>query len=136
MLKSMVFILGGLLVTAGVAALVLNQFTHDPHLRDIAFATAITLISAFCSMIPMALTRKSEAVVVFQAAFGGTVIHLLLTLAMGAAVHALHLVDRGVFLFLLLGFYWFSLIFVVTAMIRIFRHSAQFRAARQEPKGV
>jgi hypothetical protein len=134
--KNVLLIFGGLLVTAGLAALVLNQFTHDPHLREVAYAACITLFSALCSMIPMVLTRKSDPVVVFQAAFGGTVIHLFLTLAMGAAVHGFHLVDRSVFLFLLLGFYWFSLIFVVTAMIRIFRHAAQFRASREQVKSI
>lgn len=134
-MKIVLWIFAGLLITAGLAALVIRLMTHQPHLREIAFATAITLISAELSMVPMALTRKSEPVVIFQAAFGGTVIHLFLTLALGAAVHSLRLVDRSVFLFLLLGFYWFSLIFVVTAMIKLFRHSAQFRAAGQQAKG-
>jgi len=134
-MKSVIWIFAGLLITGGLAALVLRQITHDPHLREVGFATGITLISAMLSMVPMALTRKSEPVVIFQAAFGGTVIHLLLTLAMGATVHALKLVDRTVWLYLLLGFYWFSLIFVVTAMIKIFRQSAQFRAAGQQAKG-
>lgn len=124
-----------MLATAAVAAMVLYQFTHTAHLREVGFAASITLVSALLSMIPMALVRKSDPVVVFQAAFGGTVIHLLLTLAIGAAVHALQLVDdRKVFIFLLLAFYWFSLIFVVTAMIRIFRQAAQQRAASLRAK--
>lgn len=134
-MKSALWIFAGLLITAGLAALVLRQTTSDPHLREVATATVISLISAELSMIPMALARKSDTVVIFQSAFGGTVIHLFLTFAMGATAYSLRLVDRGVFLFLLLCFYWFSLIFVVTAMIKIFRHAAQLRAASQQAKG-
>lgn len=121
-MKSVIWIFAGLLITAGVAALVLRQTTHDPHLREVAYAAGITLVSAMLSMIPMFLARHSEPVVVFQAGFGGTVIHLFVTLAMGAAVHFLQVVgDRRIFVFLLLAFYWFSLLFLVIAMITIFR---------------
>jgi hypothetical protein len=114
-----------------LAALILRQTTGQPHLRDLAIVTGITLLSSQAAMIPIGLARKSDPVVVFQAAFGGSVIHLFTTLALGATVHAMKWVDdRSLFLFLLLGFYWFSLIFVVTAMIKIFRRSVpQPRAA-------
>jgi hypothetical protein len=122
-LKTALGIFAALLITAGVAALVLWQVTHEPHLREIAFAAGITFLSAEVALLPMLLVRKTDPVVVFQAAFGGTVLHLFLTLAMGAVAHGFHWVDRGIFLFLLLGFYWSSLIFVVIAMIKYFRRS-------------
>jgi hypothetical protein len=121
--KIVLGILAGIVVTAAVAALVLRQATGQPHLRDVAYAAAITLVSAELALIPVALVRKSSPVALFQAAFGGTVLHLFLTLALGAAVHGLNLVDRRIFLFLLLGLYWFSLIFVVSALIRVFRRA-------------
>jgi hypothetical protein len=122
--KHVIWIPIALFLTAGLAALVLNQVAGGYHVQDIAYAAGITLVSAELAMIPITLTRKSGPVANFQAAFGGTVIHLFLTFAAGAACYGLKLVaDRQVFLFLLLGFYWFSLVFVVIAMIRIFRRS-------------
>jgi hypothetical protein len=132
--KHVFWISAGLLLTAAVGAMVLRQATGQWHLRELGVVTAITLASSQVAMVPLILARKASPVTIFQAAFGGTVLHLFLTLALGAAVHAMGWVDRGLFLFLLLGFYWFSLIFVVTAMIRSFRHAAQFRGADQQAK--
>ena len=117
------WICGGLLGTAIVAAIVLRQVTGQTHLHDVEIATAITLVSAFISMVPLAMVRKGSPVVVFQAGFGGTIIHLFVTLGIGIAVQRLNWVDRKIFLFLLMGFYWVSLIFLVTAMVRNFRRS-------------
>lgn len=133
-MKSVLGIIAALLLTALLAALALRQITHDTHLPELAIATSITLISALLSLLPLALTRKSDPVVVFQAAFAGTIIHLFATLGMGGAVVLLQLVNRNIFVFLLLGFYWFSLIFIATAMIKIFRHSAHLRAAGLQAK--
>ena len=122
-MKHAMWISAGLLATAVVAALVLRQATGDPHLREVGFAAAITVFSAVVAVLPLALTSKSSPVAVFQAAFGGTVAHLFLTLALGAAAHTLGRVDRSLFLFLLLAFYWVSLLFVVTALIKVFRRA-------------
>jgi len=122
--KIVLAILAGLLAIAAVAALVLRQSTGQPHLRELAYATAITFVSAELSLLPAALARRASPVALFQAAFGGTVLHLLLTLALGAAANSLAAgIDRRIFLFLLLGLYWFSLIFVVTALTRVFRRA-------------
>jgi hypothetical protein len=70
----------------------------------------------------MLCRRSPSPVVVFQAGFGGTVLHLFLTVALGASVYALNVVeDRRLFVLLLMGFYWVSLMLVVVAMIRVFR---------------
>ena len=134
-MKSVLGIITALLLIAVVAALVLYQTTHDSHLREVAFATTISLVSALLSMIPIWLARRAEPIVVFQAAFGGTIIHIFLTLALGGATYALSGLDRKVFIFLLLGLYWFSLILVVMTMIRIFRRATQDRLASVQAKG-
>ena len=131
-MKHVIWISGGLLVTAAIATLILHQSTGQSHVRDVAIATAITLVSAHAALLPLYLTGKASPVAVFQAAFGGTVIHLFLTLALGAAAHAMRWVDRGMFLFLLMALYWFSLIFVVTAMVKIFRRSVAAPPASHE----
>ena len=121
-MKYSICISAGLLLIAGVSALILRQATGQAHLGDLLIVTGITLASGHIAMLPIWMMRKSAPVVLFQAAFVGTVLHLFITLVVGAAVYALRLVgDRGMFLFLLLGFYWFSLIFVIGAMIRLFR---------------
>jgi hypothetical protein len=123
--KYSICISAGLLLTAGLAALTLRQATGHAHLGDLLIVTAITVVSGHLAMAPIWMLRKSAPVVLFQAAFAGTVLHLFITLVVGAAVYALRLVgDRGMFLFLLLGFYWFSLIFVIGAMIKVFRRCA------------
>jgi hypothetical protein len=119
--KHVIWIFAGVLAIAAIAAVILRQVKGDPHLRDLSILTAITLFSAMLSMIPLLLMRGRSAVAVFQAAFGGTVLHLLVMLGLGAAVQMMKWVDRGIFLFLLLAFYWFSLVFIVTAMARLFR---------------
>jgi hypothetical protein len=120
-LKHVTWIIAGVIMTAAVTALVLQQFTGNAHLRDLAILTAITLLSSHLAMIPLLIARGKPAVTVFQSAFAGTVIHLFLMLAMGAVIHAMNWADRKIFLFLLLLFYSFSLVFIVIAMIKIFR---------------
>ena len=120
-MKHVIWIFAGVLTIAAIAALVLRQLKGDPHLRDLSILTAMTLFSATLSMIPLLLMRGRSAVAVFQAAFGGTVLHLLVMLGLGAAVQMMKWVDRSIFLFLLLAFYWFSLVFIVTAMAKLFR---------------
>jgi hypothetical protein len=121
--KHVIWIFAGVLAIAAMAALILRQATGQPHLGDLSVLTVITLFSAMISMIPVLLMRGKSPVAVFQAAFGGTVLHLLVMLGLGAGARMMHWVDRGMFLFLLLAFYWFSLVFIVTAMIKVFRGS-------------
>jgi hypothetical protein len=132
--KHVIWIPLGLLLTAAVAALVLRQVTGSYHGQEVGFAVGITLVSAELAMIPLAMTRRLGPVANFQAAFGGTLMHLFLCLAAGAAVYALQLAgDRNIYVFLLLGFYWFSLVFVVIAMARVFRRTMPTTAAVPGP---
>ena len=134
-MKHVLWISAGMLLAAASAELVVRQSTGQPHRRELLAATAITLVSAHLSILPLILLRRSGMVIVFQAAFAGTILHLFLTIALGGAVHAMRLVgDRNLFLFLLLGLYWVSLLLVVVAMNRIFRRaSASAAAATRNP---
>ena len=123
-MKHVIWIPLGLLLIAAAAALILRQFTGSYHGQEVGFAAGIALVSAELAMVPLALSRRLGPVANFQAAFGGTLMHLFICLAAGAAVYALQLAgDRNVYVFLLLGFYWFSLIFIVIAMTRVFRRT-------------
>jgi hypothetical protein len=133
--RHVVFICTGMLIAAVAAALIVRAATGDPHVRDVATVALLTTISAHLSLVPLMLCRRSTSpVVIFQAGFGGTVLHLLLTVALGAGVYALNVVqDRGPFVLLLMGLYWVSLMLVVVAMIRVFRRAV---SGASPPAGV
>jgi hypothetical protein len=113
------------LAALALAALgVVRSATGAPHAREVAAAAGVVITAATLALVPVTLARRSDPVVVFQAAFGGTVIHMFLAIALAAACHVLQVVaDRRLFLFLLLSFYFVSLIVMVLAMVRIFRKS-------------
>jgi hypothetical protein len=116
-----------LLALVAVAMLgLVRQVTGQPHTREVLAAAGIVILSAELALLPIVIVRRASAVAVFQAAFGGTVIHMFLALALAAACHVLGLVaDVRLFLFLLLSFYFVSLIVLVVAMVRIFRRAAR-----------
>ena len=123
-----------LALLALIALGVVRSATGQTHVREVAAAGGVVMIAATLALVPITLARRSDAVVVFQAAFGGTVIHMFLALALAAACHVLQLVpDRRLFLFLLQSFYFVSLIVLVLAMVRVFRKSAA--AAGHGPRG-
>ena len=123
-----------LALLAGVALGVMRSATGKLHVHEVAAAGGVVMIAATLALVPITLARRSDAVVVFQAAFGGTVIHMFLALALAAACHVLQLVpDRRIFLCLLRSLYVVSLIVLVLAMVRVFRKSAA--AAGHGPRG-
>jgi hypothetical protein len=123
--KHLIWVPASIALLALAALALVRQVTGGPHTREVLTTAAIVIVSTELALLPITLARRAGPVAVFQAAFGGTVIHLFLALAMGAACHVLHLVSGGgLFLFLLLGLYWVSLIVLVVAMVRIFRASA------------
>src|SRR5205085_1574190 len=79
--KHVIWIPLGLLAIAAVAALILRQFTGSYHGQEVGFAVGIALVSAELAMVPLALSRRLGPVANFQAAFGGTLMHLFLCLA-------------------------------------------------------
>lgn len=121
-MKSLVWMPVVIVLSAGAALLLLRALTGAAHLRELLFAGGIALISAELAMLPIILARRSAQIAMAQAALVGTVLHMFLMLAMGGAAFGLHLVgERQLFLFLLLGLYWVSLIFIVIAMIKAVR---------------
>ena len=96
------------------------------HGRELIAAAVICAIAGDLAMLPIVLLRKSkDAAVVAQAGLGGTVIHMLLTLILAAAMWSqMEVAGRKSFLFLLLAFFWVSLIVLVLAMVRLVRGAA------------
>lgn len=126
-MKHLIWVPIVLALLALVALGVMRSATGQPHAPEVFAAAGVVIISSTLALVPITLARRSDAVVVFQAAFGGTVIHMFLAVALAAGCHVLKLVpdpDRRLFLFLLLSFYFVSLIVLVLAMVRVFRKSA------------
>jgi hypothetical protein len=99
---------------------------QDQRWHEVSAAAVVCLVSAELALIPAMLLRRSSSVAVAQASLGGTVIHLMLTLVLAAGAWELRLVpmQRQTFIFLLLAFYWISLIGLAIALVRITRTTA------------
>jgi hypothetical protein len=95
-----------------------------PHGRDLLTAAAVAAVAAEAALIPALLLRRSEPVKIAQAALGGTVLHLLLTIFLAAAVMVARVVEpAGPFVYWLTGAYWLSLALLVWALIGLARRS-------------
>ena len=128
-MKSLVWVPVGIVLAAVTAAGVLRGVTGASHVREVMTAAAIAVVAAELSLVPLVLTRQAGQIAVTQAALGGTLILLFLMISVGAAAYTMRLVDnRQLFMFLLMGFYWISLVFTVIAMIKAVRR------AHPEPK--
>jgi hypothetical protein len=113
-----------IVLAAAAAVPIVRAATGRGHEREVITAGAIVLIAGELSLLPLVFARRSKMLVVFQAALIGTVIHLFLTFAMGAVAFAMRLIeDRYFFLFVLMGLYWVSLIFLVIVMTRAGRQA-------------
>jgi len=111
-------IVGGCVGTAGIAG-------WQPYVRELIAAALICTISGELALMPAALLRKSDPATVSQAGLAGTVIHMFLSLLLAAVVWIGKLVvNKQMFLFMLLGFFWVSLIVLVLAMTRLVRSAA------------
>jgi hypothetical protein len=100
----------------------------SPHERDLFTAAAVVVIAAELAVLPAWMLRKSEPVTRAQAALGGTVVHLLLTIFMAAAVMVAKVVEpNGPFVYWLTGAYWLSLAMLVWGLSKL-------AAPRHQPK--
>ena len=91
-----------------------------PHGRELLIAAIVAVIAAEAAFVPALLFRRASAVTQAHAALGGTVVHLLLTIIMAAAVMVARVVEpSGPFVFWLTGAYWLSLAMLVWSLIAI-----------------
>jgi hypothetical protein len=113
-------------IAAAAAWAALRGLTgHIPRI-ELFTALAITTLAAELAMAPMVLTRGAGTGAVSQAGLVGTVVHLFLSITLAGGAYLMHLVgDRSMFLYLLLAFYWVSLVMVVIACVRSIRLAEQ-----------
>ncbi|HUB24403.1 MAG TPA: hypothetical protein VL992_03160 [Tepidisphaeraceae bacterium] len=97
------------------------------HGRDLLLAAGVAVVAAEAGMIPAILLRRSDPELRAQAALGGTVVHMLLTILIATAVMVARVVEPATpFVVWLTGAYWLSLGLLVWGLIGL--------AARQPVK--
>src|SRR5271170_7136675 len=117
-MKTLLLIPGAVGVALAAAAELCRLVGLPPHGRDLLIA----VIVAEAALLPALLLRRAEPAQRAQAALGGTVIHLLLTIFMAAAVMVAKVVEpAGPFVYWLTGAYWLSLAMLVWSLIGIAR---------------
>ena len=116
-------------LSAAAGALVLRGLGRPVDVRNLVAAAVIAMSAAEAALMPLLLTRHAGPAAVSQAGLVGTVVHLFLSIALGAAAYVMKLTGRrDAFLFYLLCFYWVSLIYIVTVMAKEIRRSASAAA--------
>lgn len=130
-MKSLIWMPLGLAAAAGVALLILRGATGQLFLRETLIAAGIAVVASEAAMVPLVIVRRGSTLAMSQASLVGTVLHMFLAFVLGAVAYSMKLVgQRNYFMFLLLGFYWVSLVLIVIAMIKSVR-----RAAPPAPEG-
>jgi hypothetical protein len=107
------------LALAGAAVLCLMAGL-PPHTHDLATAAVVAVVAAEVGLLPAWAMRRAEPVKQAQAALGGTVLHMFLTILLGAAVVVAKVVEpREPFVYWLTGAYWTSLAMLVWGLVRL-----------------
>ena len=117
-----------MIVTGAAAWAALRGLTAHAPLPELLAACAITIVAAEAAMAPLVLARGAGAGTgaMSQAALLGTLVHLFLSITLAGAAYLVHrFADRGMFLYLLVAFYWVSLVMVVIAALRAIRQAEQ-----------
>jgi hypothetical protein len=100
------------------------------HPADPLAAGAISAGAGILGILPIAVSKRKDAVGIFQLALVGTVLHLVAAVALTTAAMAAHLVTAKLgFMYWLLAGYWLSLILLIWQL----RH--RLLAAIDLPKG-
>jgi hypothetical protein len=122
-------------VTAAAAWAALRGLAARAPLPELLAACAIATLAAEAAMAPLVLARSSRAGTggMSQAALLGTLVHLFLAITLAGAAYLMRLfADRGTFLYLLVAFYWVSLVMVVIAAVRAIRQAEQQQQQQQQ----
>jgi hypothetical protein len=107
------------------AWLALKGLHVNVHGRDIAAAAIVCGVSAELALIPAWLRRNAGMLALFQAGLIGTVLHLVIALLIGVVMTFAHAAaDTRTFLYLLIAFFWVSLMVMVMGLARLFREAS------------
>jgi hypothetical protein len=122
-------------IAAAAAFGLLHAMHWNPHAGDVITAAVVCMISGTAALAPAFSKRRGGITPLFQAGLMGTVLHLLVTLACAAVIMLGKLsADRRVFLYLILVFYWVSLVTLVRILARLFREEMNLTATAPQSK--
>ena len=120
MLRSMLIHPVALTIGALLALAIGRATGLNPNPISIFAAAAIALVASELAVAPIVFNKSKDPANVFLKALMGTVLHLGLSVVMGAVgVFVLKL--GSVFVYWLLGAYWITLIGLCTVFIRVLR---------------
>lgn len=114
-----------LIAAATVLVLIVGRMSgHNPSAVSIVAAAAIALVASELAVVPLLLNKSKNPADVFLRAFFGTILHLVLSVILGAlAIFGLKL--GGIFVYWLLGAYWITLIGLCIVFVRVLRTPVQ-----------
>jgi len=102
------------------------------HPHEMVWAGIIALIASSLACVPGILTRGMDAGAVSQAALGGTVVQMLLMVALSPLLWIFHIrMEPAPLVWWLMSFYWGTLVTLVIGMMRCIRAAAQSTSSKQ-----
>jgi hypothetical protein len=127
-MKTLILIPLAVASALAIAAELCRMAGLPPHGRDLLAAAVVAVIAAELALLPAWIFRRGEPVRAAQAALGGTVLHMLLTIMLAAAIMVARVVEpTAPFVYWLTGAYWLSLAGLVWGLIAL--------APGRQPKG-
>ena len=113
------------LAVAALVALVVGRASGlNPNPVSILAAAGIVVVATELALLPVVLNKSKKPADVFFKAFIGTVLHLGLSVILGA-VGILGFKLGSVFVYWLLGAYWITLIGLCMVFVRLLRSPDQ-----------
>jgi hypothetical protein len=123
-MRSLLLIPASLALTAAGGIGICVALGRSPHLLEMSVAAGAVVLASLAAIVPLILSRHGDQLAVSQAALISTTLHLLIGIALAAAVMFARLAPHPAFLYWLMAFYWMTLIALVTTLTRLIKHAA------------
>lgn len=115
-------------LTAGLGWGLCRAAGWQAHPREMAAAAVAALIASSAGLAPAVMFRRSSQATIMQAALGGTVLHMIATLALGGVCYATKLAGGLVPLAVWVSaFYWVTLLAIVVVLVGMIRATCRVR---------
>ena len=116
------------LIVAGAGWIVCRVASWPAHGREMLLAGGICLAAGLAALVPLAIVDRRDVASVAQAALGGTVLQMLLCIALAAGLQVAGVrAEPTSFVWWMLAFYWASLLALVIVYIGAVRMAQQMR---------
>ena len=130
MIKTMAILPVVVLIVIGIGLGACTSGGLTLHGREMIAAAVIMLISAEAACVPGVMLRRADTATISQAALGGTVIQMLLSVALAALLWVVKVkVEPTPFVAWMMAFYFATLAALVTGLCLAFGRAPAPRAA-------